>query len=78
MNYISVSIEGGILSPDILDRLEDASGQRPFDFGFNGGIKVKDEIAKALADAQDYWRICQRKLETVKSDSPAMHSGFLS
>jgi hypothetical protein len=71
MNYPSIRIEGAILSPDILDRLEDAPGQRPADFGFNGGVKVKDEIVRAWADAQDYWRIFQRKLETVKPDSPA-------
>ena len=33
MNYPSIRIEGAILSPDILDRLEDAPGQRPADFG---------------------------------------------
>jgi hypothetical protein len=32
---------------------------------------VKDEIARAWADAQDYWRIFQRKLETLKADVPA-------
>ncbi len=57
MNYPSIRIEGAILSPDILDRLEDAPGQRPADFDFNGGVKVKDEIVRAWADAQDYWRI---------------------
>ncbi|MCQ8104520.1 hypothetical protein NP590_10430 [Methylomonas sp. SURF-2] len=33
--------------------------------------KVKDEVARAWADAQDYWRIFQRKLDTLKTDSPA-------
>jgi hypothetical protein len=32
---------------------------------------VKDEIARAWADAQDYWRIFQRKLEALKIDSLA-------
>ncbi len=32
---------------------------------------MKDEIARAWADAQDYWRIYNRKLETLKEDSPA-------
>lgn len=71
MNYASIRIEGAILSPDILDRLEDAQGQRPADFGLDGGVRVKDEIARAWADAQDYWRIFQRKLETLRPDSPA-------
>ena len=71
MNYSSIRIEGAILSPDILDRLDDIAGQRPTDFGLNGSDKVKDEIARAWADAQDYWRLFQRKLETLKIDSPA-------
>lgn len=71
MIYPSIRIEGGILSPDILDRLDDLAGQRPVDFGLEGTAKVKDEIARAWADAQDYWRIFQRKLESVRADSPA-------
>ena len=71
MNYPSIRIEGAILSPDILDHLDDAPGQRPAEFGFETGTKVKDEIARAWADAQDYWRIFQRKLETLRTDSPA-------
>ena len=71
MIYPSIRIEGAILSPDILDRLDDAAGQRPADFGLETGTKVKDEIARAWADAQDYWRIFRRKLETLRPDSPA-------
>lgn len=71
MNYPSIRLEGVILSPDILDRLEDAPGQRPADFGLEGTARVKDEIARAWADAQDYWRIFQRRLETLRADSPA-------
>ena len=71
MIYSSIRIEGSILSPDILDRLDDLAGQRPADFGLEGTAKVKDEIARAWADAQDYWRIFQRKLESVRADSPA-------
>lgn len=71
MIYPSIRIEGAILSPDILDHLDDAAGQRPADFGLETGTKVKDEIARAWADAQDYWRIFQRKLETLRPDSPA-------
>lgn len=73
MSYPSIRIEGAILSPDILDRLEDAPGQRPIDFGLGGAARVKNEIARAWADAQDYWRIFQRRLETLRSDSPSHH-----
>lgn len=71
MIYPSIRIEGAILSPDIFDRLDDIPGQRPHEFGFDNSVKVKDEIARAWADAQDYWRIFQHKLETLKADSLA-------
>lgn len=71
MSYPSIRIEGAIFSPDILERLEEAPGQRPADFNLDTGNKVKDEIARAWADAQDYWRIFQRKLDSLKPDSPA-------
>jgi hypothetical protein len=47
MIYPSIRIEGSILSPDILEKLDDVSGQRPTDFGLESSIKVKDEIARA-------------------------------
>lgn len=71
MNYPSIRIEGSILSPDIVDRLDDLHGQRPSDFGIESPGKVKDEIARAWADAQDYWRIYQRKLEALRPESIA-------
>jgi hypothetical protein len=76
MNYPSIRIEGAILSPDILDRIEDLPGQKPADFGLDSSVRVKDEIARAWADAQDYWRIFQRKLASseqraVSSEQPA-------
>jgi type I restriction-modification system DNA methylase subunit len=71
MNYPSIRIEGAILSPDVLDNLEDKSGQKPRDFGFDPSIKIKDEIARAWADANDYWRIFQRKIEKLKEGSSA-------
>ena len=71
MNYPSIRIEGAILSPDVLDRLEELSGQRPADFGLDSSAKVKDEIARAWADSQDYWRIFRRKLDSLKADASA-------
>ena len=69
MNYPSIRIEGAILSPDILGQTEELPGQRPADFALDASTKVKDEIAHAWVDAQDYWRIFQRKLETVNEGS---------
>ena len=71
MNYPSIRVEGAILSPDILGQTEDLPGQKASEFGLDPGTRVKDEIARCWADAQDYWRIFQRKLETVKEGSNA-------
>ena len=71
MNYPSIRIEGAILSPDILGQVDELPGQNPNDFGLYSGAKVKDEIARAWADAQDLWRIFQRKLETVREGNNA-------
>ena len=71
MNYPSIRIEGAILSPDIFEQIEDLPGQRPSDFALDTGTSVKDEIARSWADAQDYWRIFQRKLETVREGNNA-------
>lgn len=69
MNYPSIRIEGSIVSPELFDRLEELPGQRPADFGLTGSATVKDEIARAWADAQDYWRIFHRKLETMPANA---------
>jgi len=71
MNYPGIRIEGAILSPDILDRLDELPGQRPADFSLEAGAKVKDEIARAWADAQDYWRIFQRRLDGLPGGAAA-------
>ena len=67
MKYTTIRIEGAILSADILDKIEQGNigGQLAKDFGFSAKIKVKDEIAKAWADAQDLWRIFKRQKERV-------------
>jgi hypothetical protein len=75
MTYPSIRIEGAILSPDILERLEDAPGQNSSDFGLDSSAKVKDEIARAWADAQDYWRIFQRKLSKEVNSASRIANG---
>jgi hypothetical protein len=72
VNYPSIRIEGGILSPDILDRIEDADGQKPAHFELDSSGKVKDEILRVWADGQHYWAAFQHKIESLKSDSPAI------
>jgi len=74
MKFNTIRIEGSILSSDILDKIEqgELGGQLPKDFGFDPSVKVKDEIVKAWADAQDFWRIFQRH----RADVPIEPSGL--
>lgn len=69
MNFPSIRIEGAIISPELFDHLDELPGQRPSDFGLSDSATVKDEIARAWADAQDYWRIFRRKLDTLPENS---------
>ena len=73
MKFPSIRIEGSILAGDILEKIEqgDVAGQKPSDFGLTADAKVKDEIVRAWADAQDLWRIFRRKLEATKEGSSA-------
>ncbi len=41
MNYPSICIEGAILFPDLLDRIEEAPGQSPGDFGLDNPVKLE-------------------------------------
>jgi len=67
MKTTSIHIEGQIISPEIFDRLEsnEISGQLPQDFGFERGIRIKDEITRAWADAKDQWNIFKRRTERL-------------
>jgi len=70
MKYTTIRIEGAILSADILAKIEQGEmpGQAANDFGFGSNVKVKDEIARAWADAQDMWRVYSRRMERVAED----------
>lgn len=80
--YPSIRIEGQILSGELLQQLEqpDMTGQRPADFLLPPTARVKDEIARAWADAQDYWRIFQRKTNPTHHSVPAAtnHSALIT
>jgi type I restriction-modification system DNA methylase subunit len=71
MKYTTIRIEGAILSADILDKIEqgELGGQLSKDFGFDSNVKVKDEIVRAWADAQDLWRIFKRHRESVSQNA---------
>jgi len=67
MKTSSIRVEGNIISPELFERLDtnEILGQSSSDFGFERSIKVKDEIARAWADAKDQWNIFQRRIEKL-------------
>jgi hypothetical protein len=69
----AVRLEGGLLGPDILERLETGQlpGQRPADFGLSPGRSLVDEVAAAYRDARDLWQIFRRRLDRLPEDDPA-------
>ncbi|MDZ5459030.1 type IIL restriction-modification enzyme MmeI [Azohydromonas lata] len=71
MSFASLRIEGGLLSAELLDRLEALPGQRPADFGLPAHVSVKDEIARAWVQAQALWRGFQRRLAALPAGAAA-------
>jgi hypothetical protein len=68
MKYPAIRLEGPILSQDIIDRIAegDHPGQEPSAFGIDG--RVKDEIARAWADAQALWGMFERRRSHPAAD----------
>ncbi len=56
MSYASISIEGGIFPPDLLDRLANAElpGQSASDFGLDGR-RIMTELQAAFSAMRTYW-----------------------
>ncbi len=67
MKFPTITIEGMIISADILDKIEtgEADGQSPKHFGLEGSQKVKDEIARIWADCQDLWQVYSRQMYKI-------------
>ncbi|MCY4618403.1 MAG: N-6 DNA methylase [Chloroflexi bacterium] len=74
MAWTTITSEGGLFSPDLLDELASGSGdgQREDDFGLERG-RLSDEIQAAFSDAQSYWDSFQRRLERNTEDQ---HTGI--
>ena len=67
MNYTTISIEGGLFSPDLLDRIAtgdgEIGGQTAGDFGFSSNRHLTDEIQRSFSDARIYWDAFNRRLQ---------------
>lgn len=66
MAYPAITVEGGLLSADILDRLgakpDEIPGQTAVDFGIDG-VRVLDEIQTAFSDSGAQWKTFAHRRE---------------
>ena len=69
MAFTSVTIEGGLLSPDLLEEIMagEGRGQKAADFGVSGSLT--DEIQSAFSSIGKYWGAFQERLARSK-ESP--------
>ena len=74
MAWSTISVEGGLFPPDLLDQIAEGQGdgQRLEDFGLERG-RLSDEIQSAFSDAQSYWDSYQRRLDRTAEDQ---HTGL--
>ena len=67
MSYATITVEGSLLPPDLLDRIatddNSISGQKPADFGLSAGRRLPDEIQRTFSDARVHWDSFTRRLE---------------
>jgi hypothetical protein len=70
MTFPSITIQGNIVSGEILDKLatEDIKHQNPADFGLSKNVKVRDEIGLAWASARGYWQAFKMRRERISED----------
>jgi hypothetical protein len=69
MSYTCIRIEGGLLSPDFLERIHEMDGQKPGDFALDGHRPLVDEISSVWGDARIYWDAFQRRLARAHGES---------
>ena len=67
MSYTTITIEGGLFPPDLLERIAlgdgGVGGQTPGDFGLSSGRHLLDEIQRSFSDARVHWESFSRRLE---------------
>ena len=70
MTFPSITIQGNIVSGEILDKItsEDIKHQTPESFGLAKNIKVRDEIGLAWASARGYWQAFKLRRERISEE----------
>jgi len=62
-------IEGGLLSPDVVDSLPTMPGQKTGDFGLPARRSLVDEVSTIWADVRAYWDAFQRRMARAGGES---------
>ena len=72
MNYSTISLEGGLFTPDLLERISQADsnipGQNPSDFGLRPNRSLLDEIQSSFSDASLRWDAFNRRRERSRQN----------
>ena len=67
MSYATITIEGGLFPPDLLDRIASGAagirGQRAADFGLSPGRPLLDEMQRSFSEARVHWESFTLRLE---------------
>jgi hypothetical protein len=71
MAHLAVTVEGGLISSDLVEQIaatpQDVPGQRPVNFGLEG--RLSDEIQKAFSDALIHWNAFNARLARRKESA---------
>ena len=70
MTFPSITIQGNIISGEILDKItsEDIKHQTPESFGVSKNSKIRDEIGLAWASARGYWQAFKLRRERIAEE----------
>jgi hypothetical protein len=75
MAFVAITVEGGLFPSDLLDKLattpEEVPGQKPSDFGLNGG-RVSEETQSGYSAACAYWKALQQRLGPGKGSTTSI------
>lgn len=78
MAYSAIAVEGGLLPPDLLERIAegDAEGLRPVDFDLDKGVRLTDEFQSAFSDVGSLWRGFDVRLRSSKDSRTTLTREF--
>jgi len=78
MAYSAIAVEGGLLPPDLLERIAegDAEGLRPVDFDLDKGVRLTDEFQSAFSDVGSLWRGFDVRLRSSRESRTTLTREF--